>query len=800
MLAVAKAGGAFVLLDPSLPLERQQEICNQLGHSLVIITSAAHRELAASLVPGIVMAENGAIPTWLALQVGYHGLPSITSNHVLYAVFTSGSTGQPKGVVVEHGSYSTNAMVHIRVFDLNPNSRTLQFSGYSFDVSIFEHLTVLIAGGCLCIPSESDRYNQLAQVAARMEVNSIFLTPSVARMLSPKQIPTLKTLALVGEPMHQMDISNWPLPVRLINGYGPAESTIFCSIQPKMEGTDPNNIGWPTACAFWVTNPDDPHQLLPVGGVGELLIEGPILARCYLNDPEKTAVSFIKSPKWLQKFRGKSISTEESRLYRTGDLVKYTPLGSLRYLGRKDTQVKLHGQRFELADVEHHVRIHFKGAREVVAYFVRPGAGDTPPILIALVSHSRSWGQEEPQGPAGEILGSLDDTEFLDAVASIRSRLHNVLPSYMVPTIFFPLNHVPLAKTSKADRRLLRQLVTALSLDKLDAFGRGQVVKREPASTMEWALQGLFAKVLALNPEQVSAEDHFFRLRGDSISAMNLVAEARRSNLYITVADVFNHPTLSNLAKVIREDPTSQKPSAFVPAFALLPDDEGQRRTIWQQAVQDCSMPMDQVEDIYPCTALQEGLMALSTQKTGMYTGQLVLDLTISVDVNRLQAAWQAVVDANPILRTRLIQIESGGSFQVIARHHDIFWSQGHSMEEYLKAGLAKPMKLGQPLARFALIRQLEIHPTTSSPPTMIVTMHHAIYDRWAIPLLLHQADAAYHGTQIQTKAFSPFIKHIATQDKASAQAFWKSEFAGLEAPLFPVPSAPIATNGAGNR
>lgn len=800
MLAVVKAGGAFVLLDPSLPLERQKEICNQLGHSPLIIASAAHRESAASLVPGIVIAENGAIPTWPPLQVGYHGLPSVTSNDVLYAVFTSGSTGQPKGVVIEHGSYSTNAMVHIRVFDLTPNSRTLQFSGYSFDVSIFEHLTVLIAGGCLCIPSESDRYNQLAQVAARMEVNSMFLTPSVARMLSPEQIPTLKTLALVGEPMHQADINTWPLPVRLINGYGPAESTIFCSIQPKMEGTDPNNIGWPTACAFWVTNPDDPHQLQPVGGVGELLIEGPILARSYLNDQEKTAASFIKSPKWLQKFRGKSIATEECRLYRTGDLVKYTPLGSLRYLGRKDTQVKLHGQRFELADVEHHVRLHFKGAREVVADVVRPGAGDTPPILIALVARSRSWGQEEPQGLAGETLGSLDDTEFLDAVASARSRLHNVLPSYMVRTIFFPLNHVPLAKTGKADRRLLRQLVTALSLDKLDAFGRGQVAKREPASAMEWALQGLFAKVLALNPEQVSAEDHFFRLRGDSISAMNLIAEARRSNLYITVADVFNHPTLSDLAKVVRKDPTSHQPSAFVPAFALLPDDEGRRRTIWQQAVQDCSMPMDQVEDIYPCTALQEGLMALSTQKTGMYTGQLVLDLALSVDVNRLQAAWQAVVDANPILRTRLIQTESGGSFQVIARHHDIFWSQGHSVEEYLKADLAKPMKFGQPLARFALIRQPKIHPTTSSPPTMIVTMHHAIHDRWTIPLLLRQADAAYHGKRLQAKAFSPFIKHIATQDKASAQAFWKSEFAGLEAPPFPVPSAPIATHGAETR
>ena len=799
MLAVVKAGGAFVLLDPSLPLERLKGICDQLQPSQVIITSEEHSGLAAQLVPGIVMAEDAAVSTWPFPQAGYHGLPSVASTDVLYAVFTSGSTGQPKGVVIEHGSYSTNAMVHTRLFGLTNESRTLQFSGYSFDVSIFEHLTVLIAGGCLCIPSESDRYNQLAQAAAWMEVNSMFLTPSVARMLLPGQIPTLHTLALVGEPMHQADINTWSPFVRLMNGYGPAESTVFCGIQPSMERTDPHNIGWPTACAFWVTNPDDPHQLLPVGAVGELLIEGPILGRCYLKDPGKTAASFIEAPKWLQTFRGTSINTKESRLYRTGDLVQYTPVGSVRYVGRKDTQVKLRGQRFELADVEHHVRLHFKGACEVVVDIVRPGASDALPILIALIAHSRSLDVEESQGHADEMLGSLDDAEFQAAVASTRSRLHSVLPNYMVPTVFFPLNKVPMTKTGKADRRLLHQLVTALSLDELEAFERNQVTKRAPASPMEWALQGLFAKVLALDPEQVSADDHFFRLRGDSISAMNLVAEARRSNLYLTVADVFTYPTLFDLAKVVR-DATSQPPSAFVPAFALLPDDEGRRRAIWQQAVQDCDILMDQVEDIYPCTPLQEGLMALSTQKTGMYTGQLVLDLATTIDVDRLQTAWQAVVDANPILRTHIIQTESGGSFQVIARRHQIFWSQGSSVNKYLTEDLAQPMRLGQSLARFALIQQPESHPTTVSLFTMIITMHHAIHDRWTIPLLLRQADAAYHGKQLQTQLFSPFIKHITMQDMTSAQAFWTSEFAGLEAPPFPVSSAPTVSEGTETR
>ncbi|KAJ5884891.1 hypothetical protein N7495_009401 [Penicillium taxi] len=778
MLAVIKAGAAFCLFDPSYPLQRLQEICNVLRQPQTIITSTEHRELAAELAANLVVIEKPLPPSKC------HELPEITPTDPLYIVFTSGSTGQPKGVVVEHQSYSTNAQAHVQSFHISRHSRVLQFSGYSFDVSIFEQLTVLIAGGCICIPSEADRFNNLADITIQMAVDCMFLTPSVARLLRPEQVPSLKTLVLLGEPMSSADVDQWASSVHLINGYGPAEATVLCSTQPSMHGSDPQNIGWPISCVFWVTSPENPHQLLPVGAVGELLVEGPILARCYFNDPAKTASSFIQAPMWLQKFRGTRVDASAQRVYRTGDLVQYSPDGSIRYVGRMDTQAKLRGQLLDLIDIEHHVKLLYPDAHEVIADVLRSGPNDNSQMLIAFVAHSPL--PHKLNSPDGQILGSPDDTGFRRAIVSIRPRLQDVLPNYMVPTVLFPLKDVPLTKTGKTDRKRLRQLVTALSSSDIDQFTRDQTTKRPPVTAMERRLQVLFADALALEPIQICANDHFFQLRGDSISAMILASKGRQSGLAFVVADVFAYPILSDLARVVQEvDQTSE--SDFVPPFALLPEPWERANAILQEAIQQCHLTSDQVEDMYPCTALQAGMIILSSRKTGMYIGQFVFDLISNADLNCVQTAWQAIFDANPILRTRIIQSESEGLWQVVERGHQIAWHQASSIDKWLAEDLMQPMKLGQPLVRFSLIGDPEPGYTVSN---MVLTMHHAIYDHWSLALLLHQLDAALQGNCLPTQHFSPFIKHLTTQDPTSAKEFWSSEFAGVESCPFPTPCA----------
>jgi amino acid adenylation domain-containing protein len=779
MLAVIKAGAAFCLFDPSHPLQRLQEICNALGQPRTIITSTDHRKLAAELAVNLVVVEKLLPPSEC------RELPTMIPTDPVYIVFTSGSTGQPKGVVVEHQSYSTNAQAHVQSFRLSRRSRVLQFSGYSFDVSIFEHLTVLIAGGCICIPSETDRFNKLADIATQMKVDCMFLTPSVARLLQPEQVPSLKTLVLVGEPMSRADVDQWAPSVHLMNGYGPAEATVLCSVQPSIQGTDPQNIGWPISCVFWVTSPDNPHQLLPVGAVGELLVEGPILAKCYFNDPAATTSSFIQAPVWLQYFRGTRADARAQRVYRTGDLVQHSLDGSIRYVGRMDTQAKLRGQRLELVDIEHHVKRLLPDAHEVIADVLRAGPNDTSQMLIAFVARPPLPHKLNSPGH-GHILGSPDDTGFRRAIASIRPRLQSVLPNYMVPTVFFPLNIVPLTKSGKTDRRCLRQLVTALSSSEIDQFARDQMTKRPPVTAMERRLQVLFAEALALEPVQIGANDHFFQLRGDSISAMILASKGRQSGLAFVVADVFAYPILSDLAQVV-QDTHQKSESDVVSPFALLREPQEPENGIFQEAMQQCHLSSDQVEDMYPCTALQAGMIILSSRKIGMYIGQFVFDLVSNAYLDCVQTAWQAIVDANPILRTRIIQTGSEGLWQVVERGHQIIWHQGPSDDKRLADDLTQPMKLGQPLVRFSLV--CDSGPG-SAVSNIVLTMHHAIYDHWSLALLLHQLDAALQGTRLPTQHFSPFIRHLTTQDPASAKEFWSSEFAGVESSPFPKPYA----------
>lgn len=805
MLAVIKAGGAFVLLDDSYPVQRLRDIVDQLSHPGFVIALPESASIAAQLTSVVHLVGDEPSATWPVADVPSYSLPKVEPSTALYAVFTSGSTGKPKGIVVEHGSYAQNTLIHTQHFAVT-NPRVLQFSGYSFDVSIFEHLTILTAGGCLCIPSEADRLNRLVQVVLDMKVNSMFLTPSVARTIVPSDVPDVKTLGFVGEAMNQQDVELWSPFVRLTNWYGPAECTVFCGIQPSMEGLDSRNIGWPEGCSFWVTHPEDPNQLLPVGAVGELLVQGPVVSRGYINNPEKNAAAFIMPPSWLSLFPDSKPGPSE-RVYRTGDLVQCSPDGSYIYLGRKDTQVKLRGHRLEVTEVEHHVRTSFDGATDVVAEVFRPEGASNQPLLVVFV------GCQAPRADelSTSLLGPWDDSQFKKMVAVTRSRLQDKLPSYMLPNIFFPLSQVPISRSGKTERLRLRQALMSLSSNELDLYSQTQTVKVAPSSEMELLLQSLFARVLNMELAQVGVHDDFFRLRGDSIAAMRLVAAARQDNLVFTVADVFNHPALCDLAKIARpitakESSLDSSISSSITPFSLLPKENHRQEKIWEQALSISGLDKDKVENIYPTTALQEGLMALTAQQTAMYTVQLTLSITSGADLGRLKDAWQSVLDSNPILRTRIVPTIEG-SMQVVAKPETILWTEitkpyFSSLDEYLADDLANPMSFGQPLVRFAVTSFSDHHHgidknETSSPTSemIILTMHHAIHDRWSISHLLQQVDDAYSGLQLPYRDFSPFIRYLLDQDEEVVRDFWSSEFKGLEMAEFP-PSNPSILKG----
>ncbi|KAL8855512.1 MAG: hypothetical protein Q9198_010837, partial [Flavoplaca austrocitrina] len=229
-------------------------------------------------------------------------------------------------------------------FAVDTDTRTIQFAAHTFDVVIQDVFATLVAGGTVCIPSEADRMSNLAQAMRSMDVNFASLTSTVARLITPSEVPKLRTMVLLGEPAQTGVVEAWHKHVKVLNAYGPSECSINSTCNgPLKDPSQSSNVGVAMGTRLWITEATNPDRLCPIGIPGELLIEGPQLSRGYLNDTEKTNASFITDPAFT---RNPILGLEPGRrMYRTGDLVRQNDDGTLTYIGRHDNQIKIRGSR-----------------------------------------------------------------------------------------------------------------------------------------------------------------------------------------------------------------------------------------------------------------------------------------------------------------------------------------------------------------------------------------------------------------------------------------------------------------------
>ncbi|KAK2611924.1 hypothetical protein QQS21_002030 [Conoideocrella luteorostrata] len=359
ILGVLKTGAAFLLLDSSQPKQRLHGITQQ-AKAHFILSSRSNYLLSLELASEVIIVDphfftaSGDQPD---LQPDMQPcLPSPSAP--MYVVFTSGSTGTPKGTVITHRNMSSALYYQQRMLGFTATSRVFDFSSYSFDASIYNVFATLTAGGCLCVPDEKSRLDNPEKAITLLDANSMILTPSVARVLAPERMAKVQTIMFIGEALHVRDVCAWWGKARTINLYGPCECTPISTVNDKPARlVDATHIGKGVGVLCWVVDSDDHDSLLPPGCIGELLLEGPLVGDGYLNDSERTAAAFIDDPTWL--LRGAPGRPGRSgRLYKTGDLVRYNEDGSLTFVGRKDTQVKIRGQRVELGEIEHVLRSH----------------------------------------------------------------------------------------------------------------------------------------------------------------------------------------------------------------------------------------------------------------------------------------------------------------------------------------------------------------------------------------------------------------------------------------------------------
>lgn len=777
MLAVMKTGGAFTLLDGSHPKRRLEVMVGEIGAE-IMLTSMTYMEMSISLSKHVIVVnqtEVGKLESGPE-QVGQVGQQQMSSAAALYVVFTSGSTGVPKGVVISHSNYCSGIVQRAKVMGFTETSRVFDFASYSFDASIDNILSTLFAGGCVCIPSNAERIDNIVGAMNRLNVNTADLTPSVARLISPEAVPSLRVLILGGEAIAATDIQAWANRLHLINAYGPAECSVMSSASTSMTAsTHPGNIGRGLGAVMWVTDATDHNRLSPIGAVGELLIEGPILARGYLNDDDKTEAAFIKDPAWLLAgVDGRP--GRRGRLYKTGDLVRYNADGTLSFVGRKDTQIKLRGQRIELGEVEHRLRQILPARTEIAAEVISPAGKGGQPALVAFVAVGLD---EMPQESVeGEACNAAMRSQLEPIVAGLDEKLADCLPAYMVPSAYIPVRQIPMTVSVKTDRKQLREMGSSLSMKQLTAFKATGDKKREPLTEMERRLQTLWATTLSLDIDKIGASDSFLRIGGDSITAMWLVAVAREQGLSLTVADIFRHPQLYELAQEVKlvEDSFTED----VAPFGLL-DPELDRERGRLNAAMHCSVTAEQIEDIFPCTPLQQGLLAMTAKRAGDYVARFVFELQPVIDTDRFKRAWEETVATTSILRTRIVDLHNQGLVQVVVDER-VAWLVGDDLDAYLRNDEERPIELGYALSRHALIEDRRRDKTF-----FILTTHHTLYDGWSLPLILKVAQQLYDGEALPRPIpFQRFVKYILEVDQDAAASFWQSQLASSELVCFP--------------
>ncbi|MCJ1275328.1 hypothetical protein MMC21_003130 [Puttea exsequens] len=558
ILGVMKAGGAFVFLSPFDPRSRLEALIADVN-AQVVVTDSQSANIFRGLALDVV-----DVPSKLWQSSGDFCASFTQPHNAVYAVYTSGSTGKPKGVIVEHRALSTSLKYVGAALGYCESTRALQFSSYTFDAAILDILFTLAYGGCVCIPSEDERVDIVGAIN-RMRVNHAVLTPSVARDISAELLSTLKTLVLGGEAMGSRDAAQWAGKLRLINAYGPTESTIVAAYNDIIS-TDsrPDIIGKPVACTAWAVEVDNHDSLVATGEIGELLIQGPILARCYLNDPEMTAQAFVY-PEWLSKRRTKDVQ----RVYKTGDLVRIDDAGNIIYVGRKDTQVKLNGQRVELGEIESSFRDHDLIDTAVVLLNWRP-------CVKGLVAVTTMHNDSRHKATSLGLHLIVKDQSVTVMIGRVYDDLVTRLPSHMIPATWLVVEHIPLQRSGKLDRKAVEQWVMGLEDDIVNHNALNAQLQEEPdrsLTPMETKLRSAICRVLNLDPDQVHSNQSFSSLGGDSIAAMAVQNILRNETVRIRYQDLIRRTPLVALAEMasfeaadtsigseIRDDPFSLLP------------------------------------------------------------------------------------------------------------------------------------------------------------------------------------------------------------------------------------------------
>nr|WP_254330414.1 non-ribosomal peptide synthetase [Corallococcus exiguus] len=734
VLGVLKAGAAWLPLDPSAPPERLRYMAVSAGARFVIGTGPAVERLAAD---GIQILA----PEALELQLFPDVNPGVTvqPDHLAYVIHTSGSTGLPKGVMISHRALSAFTEYHLDTFGLSPADRIGVVASPGFDAFVMTLLPSLAAGARLELPPDEETRlspQRLQDWLLARDITCIFLPTPLAERALPLSWPESCALRLILTGGDRLHLHPRPgLPFQLVNGYGPAECTIYSTsgvVPPGDASTGERlpSIGRPIGgVEVHVLGP----ELRPVadGESGELFIGGPGLARGYVGSPDLTADRFIPDP--FSRFGGE-------RLYRTGDMGRRLPDGSLEFHGRSDRQVKVRGIRIEPAEITAALLTHpHVGAAHVMA---------------------RSEGQDV----FFVAWFAPKDARAVPGTEQLREHLRAWLPEAMLPRTFVVVDALPLGPNGKVD---------AQALPTPEAHATRSSAYVAPRTELERGLVQVWQEELCL--ERIGIEDDFFELGGHSLLATRITARvAEVLSLPLSLTELFAHRRISQLANML-------EPRRAVPVKDALPP-------VVRVADPERAPLSVQQEQVWFLQKLSPGSISYQAQTTLRVLGGLdlpVLERALTEITRRHELLrttyeevdgrpWQRVLPVTPV-QVPLVDLSGLPSVE-----------REHRREEALRQELRRPLSLFEPpLVRWTVVR------LAPDDHELVLVEHHVVHDGVSFSVLMRELDALYNAylrgessplpeLPVQYRDFATWQREALDGPAMKAQLdFWRTRLAG---------------------
>lgn len=734
-LGILKAGGGYVPVDPSYPEERVRMMIDDAGIRCMIASAQYAEELerlrreCASL-DTCLYTDSDEVRAELEKYGSRRPASDSGPDNIAYVIFTSGTTGKPKGVIIEH-----RHVVRLLINDRNPfefsagDTWTL-FHSFCFDLSVWEMFGALLYGGRLVVVPKivAQDGGAFLQLMKEEKVTVLTQTPTAFYALIEEELGagdsrlSLRYIVFAGEALSPARLGKWKSKypwTKLVNMYGITETTVHVTYKEITEleiESGISNIGKPIPTLQTYVM-DKNRKLLPAGAVGELYVGGTGVGRGYLNRPELTVERFLPHP-FLQG----------QKMYKSGDLVRMLPCGEMEYLGRMDQQVKIRGFRVELAEIESRL-IKYPSVRETAVVAKKDNSG-----VDALCAYI------------------VSDTEF--KVSGLRKYLAAELPEYMIPSYFIRLLKIPVNSNGKLDRK-------ALPEPNLMMKEEGEVLL--PQNALEENLLEIWKHILGV--EKISTDRNFFELGGHSLKATTLIARMHEQfEVEVPLVEVFKTPTIKGLAEYIANAGKKE----------YLAIERAEKR------------------EYYPVSSAQRRLFVLNRleKESIAYNMPAVIEITGRLDVSRIKEIFGKLADRHEALRTSFAMVNREPVQRI---QEEAALEIGYTEAEREDMGriarkFIRPFDLGKPpLWRVELVK------TGNERHVLLVDMHHIISDGTSVGILVNEFMTLYAGGElpelrIQYKDYSEWQNNLLNNGMLRKQEeYWVNRFSG-EIPVLNLP------------